>query len=208
MPEHPCCRSSSTLVIGIDEVGRGSLIGDVVTAAVVFTGTIPDGLKDSKKLSEKKRVHFNELIRSRGIVSIGRATVDEIDEIGILAATLVAMKRAWEGIEADIRRQALVIVDGEQAPAINAPMELMPRADDLCPTVSAASIIAKVSRDDDIKLLHVSDGRYGWDRNKGYGTKEHVGAITKFGPSEYHRRSFAPVRGMFKKGISCNGDAR
>ena len=197
--EHPCCRNTSRPVIGIDEVGRGSLIGDVVTGAVCFTGEIPQGLKDSKTISEKKRIILDEQIRGVGLWSIGRASIEEIDSMGILAATLLAMRRAWLGIDESIRRDALVIIDGDKAPDIQAQMEIMPRADKLCPTVSAASIIAKVHRDNAVTGLHMADDRYAWNKNKGYGTKDHFRAIEEHGPSPYHRRSFQPVRGILKR---------
>jgi len=199
LPTHPCCRNSGRPVIGIDEVGRGSLIGDVVTSAVCFLGEIPAGLRDSKKVSAKKRIVLDEQIRAHGVWSIGRASIEEIDDIGILAATLLAMRRAWLGIDEAIRREALVIIDGDKEPDIRADMEIMPRADQLCPTVSAASIVAKVHRDNAVTGLHHADGRYFWDKNKGYGTKDHFRAIEEHGPSPYHRRSFQPVRGMLKR---------
>lgn len=197
--DHPCCRRTLVPVIGIDEVGRGSLIGDVVTAAVVFTQPIPDGLRDSKKLSEKKRIAFDELIRENAEVAIGKAAVWEIDQIGILRATLLAMRRAWKGIPSSLRCNALVLVDGDQAPDIPAPMQLLPKGDDLCPTISAASIVAKVHRDREVTELHGEEPFYGWAKNKGYGTKDHIAAITQHGPSSHHRRSFAPIRGMIRE---------
>lgn len=195
---HPCCRANDRPVIGIDEVGRGALIGDVVTGAVYFPDDLPEGLKDSKKVSAKKREILDKQIREIGVWAIGRASIEEIDEIGILAATLLAMQRAWLQIPSLIREQALVIVDGDKAPKITGDMVLLNKADTLCPTVSAASIIAKVHRDNAVSGLHMADDRYGWDRNKGYGTKDHFAAIHEHGPSVYHRRSFNPVRAMLK----------
>lgn len=186
-------------MIGIDEVGRGSLIGDVVTAAVHFPEQLPEGLRDSKAVSAKKRIVLDIEIRRVAIWSIGRASIEEIDSIGILEATLLAMQRAWLGIPVEIRNGALVIVDGDKAPNISGDMELLPKGDQLCPTVSAASIIAKVHRDNAVQGLHLADNRYGWDRNKGYGTKDHFSAIEEHGPSPYHRKSFNPVRAMLKR---------
>lgn len=186
-------------MIGIDEVGRGSLIGDVVTAAVHFHAGMPQGLRDSKAISAKKRVILDTEIRATATWAIGRASIEEIDKIGILEATLLAMQRAWLGIPSDIRAQALVIVDGDKPPKIDGDMELLNKGDQLCPTVSAASIIAKVHRDNAVQGLHLADQRFGWDRNKGYGTKEHFMAIEEYGPSPYHRRSFNPVRAMLKR---------
>lgn len=196
--DHPCCRRSQRPVIGIDEVGRGSLITSVTTAAVIFVTEAPEGLRDSKKLSEKKRIAFDLAIRECAEVSIGEATVQEIDRIGILAATLLAMRRAWEGIPSTLRRESLVIVDGDKAPPIPGALELLPKGDDLCPTISAASIIAKVWRDNAVKALHDLEPQYNWGKNKGYGTRDHIAAIEAHGPSVHHRRSFAPIRTMLK----------
>lgn len=184
-------------VIGIDEVGRGALIGEVVTCAVTFFGPLPEGLKDSKRMSAPKRERYAEQIGQVAHISLGRASVQEIDTIGILRATLLAMRRAWLGIPSDVRDACEVIVDGDQAPDIPAPMQLLPKGDDLCPTISAASIVAKVTRDADIVRLHDEDPRYAWAKNKGYGTKDHLTAIAEHGPSIHHRRSFAPIRTMF-----------
>lgn len=173
------------------------MITVVTTAAVVFTSPPPEGLRDSKKLSEKKRLAFDLAIRECAEVSIGEASVLEIDRMGILAATLLAMRRAWDGIPASLRRGGLVIVDGDKAPSIPGPMELLPKGDDLCPTISAASIIAKVRRDQLVTELHEAEPLYGWAKNKGYGTKDHIEAISQHGPSSHHRRSFAPIRTMF-----------
>lgn len=199
LPNHPCCRTSDRPVIGIDEVGRGALIGDVVTSAVFFPAALPEGLNDSKKISAKKRVLLDVQIRECAVWSIGRASIEEIDSIGILEATLLAMRRAWNGIPEEIRRDALVIIDGDKDPGIRADLEIMPRADQLCPTVSAASIVAKVHRDNAVIGLHHADDRYAWDKNKGYGTKDHFRAIEEHGPSPYHRTSFQPVRGILKR---------
>ena len=196
--DHPCCQNSGRFVIGIDEVGRGSLISDVVTAAVCFVDQMPQGLKDSKSISEKKRTILEPQIKQYAQYGIGRASVQEIDAMGILEATLLAMKRAWMMIDEQIRDSALVIVDGDKTPPIMGDLVLLPKGDQLCPSVSAASILAKVCRDEEIKRLGEIDPRYGWGRNKGYGTKDHVEAIEKHGPSIHHRRSFNPVRSILR----------
>jgi ribonuclease HII len=160
---------------------------------------MPTGLRDSKTISEKKRAKLDPEIKAMGLWAIGRASIAEIDEKGILAATLLAMRRAWEGIDRQMRKDAIIIVDGDKAPPIDGKMIIMPKADLLCPTVSAASILAKVCRDAEVTALHGVDERYGWNRNKGYGTKDHFAAIEEFGPSIYHRKSFNPVRAMLKR---------
>lgn len=198
MINHPCCQTSKSLVIGIDEVGRGSLISDVVTSAVCFTRGMPEGLKDSKTISANKRLLLEPKIKKVAHYGIGRASIQEIDELGILNATLLAMKRAWLEIDEDIRNNSLVIIDGDKAPPITAEMIIMPKADQLCPTVSAASILAKVCRDREIEKLGAMDNRYGWAKNKGYGTKDHQRALEIHGPSEHHRKSFNPVRSMLR----------
>lgn len=198
-----CCGGLPRNVIGIDEVGRGSLIGEVTAAAVYFTSDLPEGIKDSKKLSTVKREGLDILIRQNAIVAVGSASVAEIDEKNIFAATLLAMKRAYDGVATAIPRAMLeeitVIVDGDRAPFLGHPqcmVTALVNADNLCKTVGAASIIAKVHRDRLISRMHDMDGRYGWNRNKGYGTKEHRQMIQEHGPSEHHRRSFEPVRSM------------
>lgn len=197
--DHPCCRNSGRPVIGIDEVGRGSLIADVVTSAVIFPGDMPEGLKDSKKISSVKRDILEPQIKAKAIWSIGRASIEEIDEHGILQATLLAMFRAWRGIPEKYRSGALVIIDGDKAPKIPGDIILLPKGDQLCPTISAASILAKVCRDKEIEALHLTEGRYNWGKNKGYGTKDHFAAITEHGPSKYHRKSFNPVRTILRE---------
>lgn len=197
-PEHPCCRNTDHIVIGVDEVGRGSLIGEVTAAAVAFHSALPIGIKDSKKICENKRNKFNEQIRKTAYVGIGTSTLDEINEYGIFSATMVAMERAWLEIPKHIRADALTIIDGDRMPKITGSVELMQRADELCPTVSAASIIAKVYRDAVITKLHDDYPVYGWDRNKGYGTKEHINAIRKYGPTPVHRSDFSPIKQILK----------
>jgi len=198
-PEHPCCRNTDRIVIGVDEVGRGSLIGEVTAAAVAFHSPLPVGMKDSKKICENKRNAFNLQIRETAHVAIGTCTLAEIDEHGILQATMVAMERAWMQIPAEVRAIALTIVDGDRMPKMTGDIELMPRADELCPTVSAASIVAKVYRDGIITQLHQDHPQYGWDRNKGYGTKEHVGAIHEYGPTPQHRSGFSPIKQILRE---------
>lgn len=193
----PCCRRSG-LSIGIDEVGRGSLIGEVTAAAVRFTGAIPDGLRDSKKLSAKRREELDLEIRSVAYVSIGSASVGEIDEHGILKAALIAMARAWNGIP--MSRSCLALVDGNQRPPIQGEIELIIQGDNRCPSIAAASIVAKVYRDALISRIAEELPQYGWGKNKGYGTDAHMKALEVHGVSCHHRTSFAPIRKLLRTG--------
>lgn len=195
-PGKHCCLKSERPVIGIDEVGRGCIASSVTAAAVWFPRLeIPDGVDDSKKVSESKRPKIAEMIRSVAVVSIGHATVEEIDYHGIRKATHIAMTRAWTMLTAP--QDALVIIDGSDVPeGIRAQAVAMEGADACCPSVAAASIIAKVERDQMMRVLAGDADLYGWRANKGYGTAAHVAAIEKHGVSVHHRRSFAPIRQM------------
>lgn len=201
-PGRYCCRTAGRHVIGIDEVGRGCLAGHVTAAAVWFpTLDIPDGVDDSKKVPEKKRDALAYAIRQTAVVSIGHASVEEIDRVGILRATHIAMARAWMMLPAP--RDALVIVDGDEVPAgIEAEIACVKGADGSCPTVAAASIIAKVDRDQAMRVLAGEDDLYGWKSNKGYGVAAHMLALHRYGAGPHHRRSFAPVARVLKNGIS------
>lgn len=199
---HRCCQSKPYQIIGIDEVGRGSLIGEVTAAAVLFTRPLPEGLRDSKKLSAKKRSELDLHIRDTAIVSIGSASIEEIDEHNIHGATMLAMARAYHGLPMAAREGIGVLIDGDSIPDIQCDRRIVStlvNADNLCPTVSAASIVAKVHRDRIIMRLADMDGRYGWDSNKGYGTRQHRNAIEQLGVSDYHRRSFEPVKTLLRE---------
>lgn len=197
---HPCCKNSDKPVVGIDEVGRGSLIGDVVAAAVIFHSEKPEGLKDSKKLSAKKREMLDIEIRKSAHVSIGSANIDEINEYGITKATMAAMARAWIMLPWGLLEEDVItIIDGNQKPNINGQIILLDKADELCPTVSAASIIAKVYRDNAIIKLHEEYPEYEWNKNKGYGTKKHMARLYEFGYTKYHRTSFEPIKSLKNK---------
>lgn len=195
-PDKPCCRKAGAPLIGIDEVGRGCLAGPVYAAAVVFHDLerMPLGIRDSKKLSHERREELYERIFETADVGIGFASVAEIDEINIFHATMLAMRRAYAALPV---RHLDVLVDGDRDPHLGAGVRVDPRpkADDFCPTVAAASIIAKVTRDRLITSLAEQDGDlYGWSTNKGYGTKTHMDGIARHGVTEHHRRSFDPVR--------------
>lgn len=172
-----------------------------MTAAAVWFPqmVIPDGVDDSKKVPEKKRDAVAAAIRQTAVVSLGHASVEEIDKVGILRATLIAMTRAWVMLAAP--RDALVIIDGTERPeGINAQILCVPGADGSCPSVAAASIIAKVDRDQAMRVLAGDDDVYGWKKNKGYGTAVHMMALHQHGAGPHHRRSFAPVARVLKDG--------
>jgi ribonuclease HII len=182
-----------TLVAGVDEVGRGPLAGPVVAAAVILHPQRPiEGLADSKKLSEKRREQLAELIKMRAHSwSLGRAEVEEIDRINILQASLLAMKRAVEGLS-EMPGQALV--DGKHAPQVACKVDTVIGGDTFVDAISAASIIAKVARDREMVEWDKRYPGYGLARHKGYPTKQHLEGLHNLGVTPIHRRSFAPVK--------------
>ncbi len=180
-------------VAGVDEVGRGPLAGPVVTAAVILDPEKPiSGLADSKVLSEKKReALFDEIREKAKAWAIGRAEVEEIDNINILQATMLAMQRAVAGL---VLQPGHVLVDGNRCPALPCTSEAIIKGDGKIPAISAASIIAKVTRDREMVLLDAEYPGYGLAGHKGYPTKMHMAALQELGVTPIHRRSFAPVR--------------
>lgn len=177
---------------GVDEVGRGPLAGPVVAAAVVFASIRPAGLRDSKKLSAKRREVLATEIKAVALAwGIGRASVAEIDRLNILRASHLAMQRAVAALPA---APAVVLVDGNRLPAFSVPAVAVIKGDDRVPEISAASILAKVNRDAEMGQLSARYPGYGLERHKGYGTAAHLAALRALGPSPEHRRSFAPVR--------------
>ena len=182
-----------SVIAGVDEVGRGPLIGAVVAAAVVLPenhGII--GLADSKKLSAKRRERLAEEIRDVAVDwAITEASHLEIDEINILHASMLAMKRAVEQLNCPIDK---VLVDGNRLPDLSLPAEAIIKGDSKIEAISAASIIAKVARDRMMLELHQQHPEYGFDRHKGYPTKLHFEMLKKYGVLEQHRRSFRPVQ--------------
>lgn len=182
-------------VCGVDEAGRGSLVGEVYCAAVILpTSLIIPGLNDSKKLTPKKRTELAAQIKEQAIAwNIATASMDEITEYNILHATLRAMARAVEGLSI---RPARVLVDGNKAPQLSMPVETIIKGDLLVPAISAASIMAKVARDEKMVELHSEYPLYGFDRHKGYLTKAHLEALTTYGPCPEHRVTFSPVNKM------------
>lgn len=181
------------LVCGVDEAGRGPLAGAVYAAAVI----LPDahsirGLNDSKKLSARQRDRLFVEIREQAIAwCVATASVAEIDSLNILHATMLAMRRAVEGL-AVTPHQALI--DGNRIPQLSMPAEAIVQGDAKVPAISAASILAKVSRDMEAEELEQRYPGYGFSRHKGYGTPEHLKALAELGPTPVHRQSFAPVR--------------
>jgi len=185
--------NSELVIAGVDEAGRGPLVGSVVAAAVILNPEKPvSGLADSKKLTEKKREQLAEQIKESVLAwSIASVSAAEIDEINILQATMKAMKLAVEGLNIEPEK---VLVDGNRCPDINYPVEAIVKGDDKVQAISAASILAKVERDHQMISLHQQYPEYGFDRHKGYGTKIHVEALKQHGACPQHRRSFSPVR--------------
>lgn len=180
------------LIAGVDEAGRGPLAGPVVAAAVILDDRAPiKGLADSKQLSERRREQLYDEIRAKALCcSVAQASVEEIDRLNILQATLLAMQRAVLGLRL---KPAKVLVDGNRLPALDVLAEAVVSGDALVPAISAASILAKVTRDRLLLKLHDQFPGYGFDRHKGYGTAQHLLALRTLGPLEAHRRSFAPV---------------
>lgn len=190
---------AGVLVAGVDEVGRGPLVGDVVTAAVILDPANPiPGLADSKKLSEKKREQLAPLIRERALAwAIGRCSPAEIDELNILHATLLAMQRAVAGLAV---QPGFVFVDGNRCPALPMAARAVVKGDSRVAEISAASILAKVARDREMLALDARHPQYGFARHKGYPTKEHLAALAAHGALAEHRRSFRPVALVLAEG--------
>lgn len=186
------------IVAGVDEVGRGPLVGAVVTAAVILHPDRPIlGLADSKKLSESQRERLAEQIRHEAWAwSLGRAEPHEIDQLNILQATLLAMQRAVAGLAV---RPEQVLVDGNRCPVLPMPAQAIVKGDGLVPAISAASILAKVARDAEMRALHAAHPQYGFAQHKGYPTAQHLEALKQWGPLAEHRRSFAPVRMLLEE---------
>jgi len=182
----------SGLVAGVDEAGRGPLAGPVVAAAVILDEEQPIvGLADSKKLSAAQRERLFDEIRAKALCcSVAQASVAEIDRINILQATLLAMRRAVDGLRL---KPAKVLVDGNRLPTLDVLAEAIVKGDDKVPSISAASILAKVTRDRLLLALHERYPQYGFAAHKGYGTAVHLTALQEHGVLPEHRRSFAPV---------------
>lgn len=183
----------ASLIAGVDEVGRGPLVGAVVTAAVILDPANPiAGLADSKKLSEKRRLALYDEIKEKALAwSLGRAEPEEIDQLNILHATMLSMQRAVAGLSI---QPDYVLIDGNRCPALPMPSQAVVKGDSLVAEISAASIIAKVSRDREMAELDRLFPEYGFAQHKGYPTALHMEKLTQHGATPHHRRSFAPVR--------------
>ena len=180
------------IVAGVDEVGRGSLIGPVYAAAVILNKTINKRIiKDSKKLTKIQRQNLAKYIKKNSIWALGSASVKEIENLNILNASLLSMRRAIKKLKLKPEK---VLVDGNKSPDLkNYIIKTVIKGDEKIPEISAASIIAKVERDRLMKKMSFSFEKYGWDTNAGYGTKNHIKAIKKFGITQFHRKTFQPI---------------
>lgn len=181
------------LICGVDEAGRGPLAGDVFAAAVILDAGRPiTGLRDSKKLSAAARERLSAEIQARSVAwSVARASVEEIDQLNILQASLLAMRRAVQALKP---QPTLARVDGNQAPQLACTVQTIVGGDALDPAISAASILAKTERDAHMRVLHERYPEYGFDRHMGYPTADHLRALEALGPTPVHRRTFGPVR--------------
>lgn len=186
------------LVAGVDEAGRGPLAGPVVAAAVILDDLRPiKGLADSKKLSALQRERLYDEIRSRALCcSVAQASVEEIDALNILQATLLAMRRAVEGLRL---KPTKVLVDGNRLPVLEVLAEAIVKGDATVPAISAASILAKVTRDRWCAELHDQYPQYGFALHKGYGTAHHLAALQAHGACPQHRKTFAPVASVLAR---------
>ena len=180
------------IIAGVDEVGRGSLIGPVYAAAVILNKSIKKKLlKDSKSLTKSKREILSKYIKKNSTWAVGKASVKEIEKINILQASLWAMKRAIQKLE---KKPTIVLIDGNKVPEVNSyKIRSIIKGDQKIPSISAASIIAKVTRDKMIANLGKKFKGYNWDKNYGYGTKQHLKAIRNLGITSHHRKTFSPI---------------
>ena len=187
--------NSQKLIAGVDEVGRGPLVGNVVAAAVILDPNlmIPE-LDDSKKLTEKKRIFLSTEVKTKALCwAIGQASPDEIDRLNILQATLLAMQRAVLNLKHIPEK---VLVDGNAVPKLNIETEAIVGGDKKIPSISAASIIAKVTRDEQMKILDSEYPEYGFAKHKGYPTKKHIDALKRYGVLKDYRQTFKPVKNI------------
>lgn len=191
----PLFDASITPICGVDEAGRGPLAGPVFAAAVILDQNIViDGLRDSKKLAAARRDELAELIKIHALAwSVAQCSEAEIDSLNILQATLLAMRRAVEGLAVIPK---LALIDGNRCPIMPVASQAIVKGDDLVPAISAASILAKVARDAALNALHLQYPHYAFDQHKGYPTALHLERLRQHGVSPVHRRSYAPVRAL------------
>tara|TARA_Y100000590_G_scaffold113815_1_gene129684 strand:- start:753 stop:1325 length:573 start_codon:yes stop_codon:yes gene_type:complete len=183
------------IIAGVDEVGRGSLIGPVFAAAVIFKKNVDKKkFKDSKQLSKEKRNSLEKYIKKNSIWAIGSASLKEIEKLNILNASLLAMKRSVKKLKF---KPTLTLIDGNKSPdIIGYNLKCIIKGDQKISEISAASIIAKVARDRLITKMSKKYNKYAWDKNAGYGTKQHLKAIKKFGITKHHRKTFGPIHNI------------
>ena len=190
-----------SIIAGVDEAGRGPWCGPVVAgAAILDPAALPDellkGLDDSKKLKAEKRETLLERLKEHATLGVGQASVEEIDEMNILAATMLAMKRALEDLGQPVD---MALIDGNKTPDLSCQAQAVVKGDGKSLSIAAASIVAKVTRDKIMEKLGAEFPGYGWERNAGYGTKEHQAALAEHGVTPHHRRSYAPIRKILEE---------
>jgi ribonuclease HII len=202
-PSLPLFDFADELICGVDEAGRGPLAGPVFAAAVILDPAKPiAGLRDSKKLSEARRDALAVQIKSSALAwSIAQCSESEIDTLNILQATMLAMRRAVEGLH---MRPSLALIDGNRCPVMAVRSEAIVQGDDKVPAISAASILAKTARDAALVILHEQYPNYAFDQHKGYPTALHLDRLRMHGVSPVHRRSYAPVRAILELASSAN----
>ena len=190
---------STVWICGVDEAGRGPLVGSVVAGAVVLDPNQPIiGLRDSKKLSPARREQlYAEIMQKAQAWGVGQASPSEIDTLNILQATMLAMRRAIEALSERLGEwPSKALIDGNRCPILPIASEAIIKGDAKEPAISAASIIAKVTRDQQMQVLHAQYPQYGFNQHMGYPTEAHMQALKQYGPCEEHRRTFAPVRDL------------
>jgi len=192
MPDFSIEHNYKGVIAGIDEAGRGPWAGPVVAGAVILDqGNYPEGLNDSKKLTEKKREFLFEELQKFACIGVGIASVEEIDNLNILNATKLAMSRAFEDLAT---RPDVALIDGNQPPALPVTTEYVIKGDSKSLSIAAGSIIAKVTRDRMMQDLATEFPHYAWERNAGYGTQAHQDGLATHGITIHHRKSFAPIK--------------